>query len=239
MDDSGNQLAKSRKRGAPLGNKRAVGNSGGGRKPKYQPAMVGIARKACERGMVDLEIADLLGVNVATLYRWKFEHSQFARSFKLGKAEADDRVERALFSRAVGYDFNVEKQVMTRHGPRMLRWREHAPPDVSAAMAYLKNRRPDRWRDASRIEHVAGTIYDGVESAAELRQLLSKEALRLGLIAPSDQAIVDVTPSQSANSDDNAIAPSEDHTAAKAPKTAADAKNASVTYVAKGGSQRD
>ena len=68
--------------------------------------------------------------------------------------------------------------------------------------------------------------------AAELRQLLSKEALRLGLIAPSDQTIVDVTPSQSANSDNTAIAPSEDHTAAKAPKTAADAKNASVTYAA-------
>jgi hypothetical protein len=39
----------------------------------------------------------------------------------------------------------------------------------------------------------------------------------------SDQTIVDVTPNQSANSGDNAIAPSEDHPAAKAPKTAADA----------------
>jgi hypothetical protein len=60
--------------------------------------------------------------------------------------EAANRVERALFNRAVGYDYEIEKQIMTRHGPQMLRWREHAPPDTAAALAYLRNRRPDRWR---------------------------------------------------------------------------------------------
>jgi hypothetical protein len=155
--------------------------------------MAGIARKACERWMTDLEVADLLGVNVATLYRWKLEHSQFARSFKLGKAEADDRVERTLFSRAVGYDFDVEKQIMTRHGPQMLRWREHAPPDVSTAVAYLKNRRPDRWRDRQIVEHQQRTPYDGIETAAELRALLQKQAQQLGLIPPP---VINITPKQ-------------------------------------------
>jgi len=199
MDDSGNPLAKRRKRGAPLGNKRAVGNSGGGRIPKYQPAMASIARKACELGMTNLEVADLLGVNLASLYRWKLEHSQFARSFKLGKAEADERVERALFSRAVGYDFNAEKQIMTRHGPQMLRWREHVPPDVSAAVAYLKNRRPDRWRDTHRIEHTRSP-YDHIESTAELRALLQAQARRLGLIG---HPVLDVTPAQKTNPADS------------------------------------
>jgi hypothetical protein len=193
MDESNKSLPERKKRDAPLGNKRALGNRGGGPTPKYRAAMAGIARKACERGMTDVEIADLLGVNVATLYRWKLEHSQFARSFKLGKAEADDRVERALFSRAVGYDFDVEKQIMTRHGPQMLRWREHAPPDVSAAVAYLKNRRPDRWRDRQIVEHQQRTPYDGIETAAELRALLQKQAQQLGLIPPP---VINITPQQ-------------------------------------------
>jgi hypothetical protein len=42
---------------------------------------------------------------VATLYRWKLEYPEFSRVFKLGKAAADDRVERSLYSRAVGYSY--------------------------------------------------------------------------------------------------------------------------------------
>ena len=114
----------------------------------------------------------------------------FARVFKLGKAKADDRVERSLYSRAVGYDYMAEKPVMTRHGQNTMRYRAHIPPDPTAAVWYLKNRRPDRWRDSFRHEHVA-TPYDGIENAAELRALLTKQAQALGLIAPP---IIDVTP---------------------------------------------
>ena len=175
MNDSGNLLVQRKKRGAPRGNKRAIGNRGGGRKTKYRAAMAGIAREACERGLTDCEVADLLDVSASTLYRWRTQYPRFARLFRLGKIEADNRVERALFNRAVGYDYEIEKQVMTRRGPQMLRWREHLPPDVGAAMAYLKNRRPDRWRDTHRIEHTRSP-YDHLESTAKLRAQLKEQA---------------------------------------------------------------
>jgi hypothetical protein len=194
MMESFKILVEKKKRGAPLGNKRALGNRGGGRKPKYRTAMAGIARKACEHGMTDLEVADLLNISVSALYRWRLKYPRFGRAFKLGKAEADDRVERALFSRAVGYSFDAEKAVMTRHGVQMLRWVEHVPPDVSAAMAYLKNRRPDRWRDTHRVEHTSSP-YDHIESAAELRALLQKQAQELGLIPPP---VISITPQEEA-----------------------------------------
>ena len=190
MDESGNPLPESKKRGAPLGNKRALGNRGGGRKAAYTPKLAAVARKCCGRGLTDLEIADVLDVSPATLYRWKAEHPAFSRVFKLGKAEADDRVERSLYSRAIGYDYIAEKAAMTRHGQQTMRYRQHIPPDTAAAVWYLKNRRPDRWRDAHRHEHVA-TPYDSIESAAELRALLTKHAQELGLIAPP---IIDITP---------------------------------------------
>ena len=181
MGESGNPLPERKKRGAPSGNKRAIGNSGGGRKPKYQTAWARIARKACERGMTDQEVADLLGVNPSSLYRWRAQYREFSRAFRLGKELANNRVERALYERAIGYDFECEKQIMTRRGPQMLRWREHLPPDVAAALAYLKNRRPDRWRDTIKHEH-SRSPYDGIESAAELRAVLQEQARRLGLI---------------------------------------------------------
>jgi transposase-like protein len=191
MDQSGNPLPESKKRGAPRGNKRALGNPGGGRKLKYKPVFARIA-KACENGATQLEIADLLGVSASSLYRWRVEYPHFARAVRLGKEMADARVERSLYERAVGYSFEVQKAVMTRHGQEILRWREHLPPDVGAAMAYLKNRRPDRWRDTHRIEHTSSP-YDHIESAAELRALLQAQARKLGLL---DHPVLDVTPTQ-------------------------------------------
>ena len=114
MDGSGKPLLETKKRGAPSKNKRAIGNSGGGRKPKYQTAWARIARKACERGMTDQEVADLLGVNPSTLHRWRAQYREFSRAFRLGKELANNRVERALYERAIGYDFECEKQIMTR-----------------------------------------------------------------------------------------------------------------------------
>jgi len=140
--------------------------------------------------LTDLEIADVLDVSPATLYRWKVQYLNFARVFKLGRKLADDRVERSLYSRAVGYSYLAEKPVMTRHGQTTMEYRAHIPPDTAAAVWYLKNRRPDRWRDSVRHEHVA-TPYDGIENAAELRALLVKQAQALGLIAPPT---IDVTP---------------------------------------------
>jgi hypothetical protein len=144
--------------------------------------------------MTDWEVATLLGVNLSTLFRWRTQYPQFARVFRLGKTEADNRVERALFGRAVGYDYEIEKQIMTRNGKETLRWREHLPPDVAAALAYLRNRRPDRWRDRQVVEHQR-TPYDGIETAAELRALLQKQAQHLGLIPPP---VINVTPQQGA-----------------------------------------
>src|SRR5262245_49026578 len=107
MDESQNSLLE-RKRGAPYGTRRGLGNRGGGRKTVYSPRMAVVASKCCELGMTDIEVADTLGIGVATLYRWKLDHPAFGRVFKLGKAAADDRVERSLYCRAVGYSYLAE-----------------------------------------------------------------------------------------------------------------------------------
>jgi len=89
----------------------------------------------------------------------------------------------------------AEKPVMTRHGQKTMRYRAHVPPDTTAAVWYLKNRSPDRWRDSFRHEHIASP-YDHIEDTAELRALLTKQAQELGLIAPP---IIDITPKASSS----------------------------------------
>jgi hypothetical protein len=36
---------------------------------------------------------------------------------------------------------------------------EHIPPDVTACIFWLKNRRPDLWRDTHQLEHTLGKYH--------------------------------------------------------------------------------
>ena len=73
-------------------------------------------------------------------------------SIKTGKEPADDRVERSLFNRAVGYTYESEKIAINAQGEvTRAKTVEHVPPDTAAAFIWLKNRRKEIWRD--RHEH--------------------------------------------------------------------------------------
>lgn len=126
-----------------------------GRPTKYQEAYAASAEKLCKLGATDLEIAEFFDVDVRTLYRWKALHAEFCQSLKAGKAEADERVERSLFNRAVGYTYDAVKIFMPagRDEPVYAPYQEHVPPETTAAIFWLKNRRPDLWRDVHRQEH--------------------------------------------------------------------------------------
>src|ERR1700733_2891365 len=53
-----------------------------------------------------------------------------------GKDASDDRVERSLYQLAIGWNGQ--------------------PPNTTAAIFWLKNRRPDRWRDVQQLDHAIG-----------------------------------------------------------------------------------
>lgn len=127
------------------------------RPSKYDAKFPEQARKLCLIGATDLEIADFFDVNVATLYRWKNEHPEFREALKEAKAEADKRVEESLYHRALGYSHDAEKVFNYQGEIVRAPYREHYPPDTTAAIFWLKNRQPERWRDKQEVEH-AGTI---------------------------------------------------------------------------------
>jgi hypothetical protein len=68
------------------------------------------------------------------------------------------RVERSLYTRAVGYNYEAVKIFMPagRDKPVYAEYVEHVPPDVTAQIYWLKNRDPQHWRDSQQLEHVLG-----------------------------------------------------------------------------------
>ena len=84
---------------------------------------------------------------------------------RAGKEEADARVKRSLYGRAVGYSLNSEKIFCNKDGEvTRVPIVEHVPPDVTAQIFWLKNRDPARWRDAWQLEHVTGKYVISVQA---------------------------------------------------------------------------
>ena len=103
-------------------------------------------------GATDMEVADELGVTVTTIYNWRGKHPEFLAATKFGKEQADERVERGLYQRAVGFEYPAVKISFDKDGnPLFAEYREYYPPDATAAKHWLNNRKPKEWRD--KVEH--------------------------------------------------------------------------------------
>lgn len=118
-----------------------------GRPSDFKQEFVEQSQKLCNIGATDADIADFFEVDVRTIYRWKQAHPDFSQALKRGKEIADDLVEQRLFQRATGYSHDAVKIMQSDGKPLIVPYIEHCPPDTVAAIFWLKNRRPDQWRD--------------------------------------------------------------------------------------------
>jgi len=123
------------------------------RPSSYKPEFAEQARKLCQLGATDNELGDFFGVRRETIWAWAQKHDEFSNALKAGKDAADERVAQSLYHKAVGYTFDCEK--VFQHQGEIVRApiREHVPPDTTAMIFWLKNRRPQEWRDKREIEH--------------------------------------------------------------------------------------
>jgi hypothetical protein len=81
--------------------------------------------------------------------------AEFRESITRGKIEADARVAKALYHRACGYSHEAVKIFLPSgtSEPVYAPYTEHFPPDANAALRWLMNRQPDRWRDRRNMDH--------------------------------------------------------------------------------------
>ncbi len=129
-----------------------------GRPTDYKPEYAEQAAKLCALGATDQEIADFFEIDVRTVYRWKHDHDEFCQAIKSAKEAADERVERSLYQRAIGYEQKAVKIFMPSGAdePVYAPFTAKVAPDTTAAIFWLKNRRSAEWRDKSEVEHNVG-----------------------------------------------------------------------------------
>lgn len=137
-----------------------------GRPSEYRDEYVEQAAKLCALGATDFELANFFQVHTATIYRWKNLYPEFCEAVIAGKEAADARVERSLYNRAVGYSFESEKVFQFQGEIIRAETVEHVPPDPSAALNWLKNRQPDKWRDKQEVQHSGGIDITRIELVA-------------------------------------------------------------------------
>lgn len=124
-----------------------------GRPTKYKPEFAKQAEKLYNNGAIDREVADYFGVSEPTLNSWKTKFPDFLSSLKIGKEASDNRVEKSLYSRALGYSHDAVKIVIVGNRIEKIPYVERYPPDTAAAIFWLKNRKPNEWKDIKAVHH--------------------------------------------------------------------------------------
>lgn len=128
-------------------------------------------------GLTDEQIAHNMGIVPKTLYRWKEQYCQICQSLKRGKEVVDIQVENALLKRALGYSYK-EITRESQFNPQTEQYElvvtkevtKEVIPDTTAQIFWLKNRKPDEWRDKKNVEH-SGSVNNPF-AALSTEQLL-------------------------------------------------------------------
>lgn len=123
-------------------------------------------------GLTDKQIAGNIGVSEKSFNDWKTRFPSLSSALKKGKAPVDLAVENALYKSATGYTKTLRKPVKLRQrgGVEVIEYVDeefYYPPQVTAQIFWLKNRRRDRWKDKpeesganEQISEILQSIYD-------------------------------------------------------------------------------
>ena len=136
-----------------------------------------------------MQTAELLGIHRTTLRNWKLTHDEIRRLYQSDGQDGDEerkkQVEEALLKRAIGYtQTEITRQVGKDGKLGVVKTVEkQVMPSTTAQIFWLKNRRPDRWRDKQQIER-SGTL----EVENPLAGLTTEELRKLAQKAEAAQA---------------------------------------------------
>lgn len=109
---------------------------------------------------MDVQIAHNMGIAERTFTEWKDRFPAISAALKRGKAPVDIEVENALLKSALGHKVTIKKPIKVkkvqmkvgegRIETETIEYAEeevYIPPNSVAQIFWLKNRRPDLWRD--------------------------------------------------------------------------------------------
>ena len=135
----------------PIESKKRVGRTG-----KYEEWLTpdGLLRVEgwARDGLTDVQIANNMGIAERTFTDWKANYPAISAALKKGKAPVDIEVENALYKRAMGYEYEetvteIYKGADGIERSHVRKIKKHMPPDVTAQIYWLNNRKPQKWRN--------------------------------------------------------------------------------------------
>ena len=119
----------------------------GGRPTTYRPENAEIAHQACMLGATNDTLAERFEVCPRTIDNWIATIPEFSDAVRQGREVADEAVVSALFARATGMEQKMTKVFCHRGQPVTATYTAQLPPDVRACIFWLRNRRPEQWRE--------------------------------------------------------------------------------------------
>lgn len=125
-------------------------------------------------GLTDEQIAHNMGIRRETLIAWKKRFPNIDNALKKTKDVVDKEVECALYKSAMGYDYEEVTEEL-KWNPSSGKYemmvtkrvKKHVPPSNVAQIFWLKNRKPDVWKDKREIE-------SNTEALEKLDELMDK-----------------------------------------------------------------
>jgi hypothetical protein len=147
-----------------------------GRPTVYKPENDEIARVACMLGATNETLAERFEVCRRTIDNWIATIPEFSFAVRQGRQVADETVISALFARAKGMEQKMTKVFCHRGQPVTANYTVHLPPDVCACIFWLRNRRPEQWRENR-------PLVDAKDDEAWVRELEEASARALAPVA--------------------------------------------------------
>ena len=148
-----------------------------GRPTKYKAEYARQAFRLCLLGATDKDLATFFDTTERQINRWKLTKPQFCQSLKTGKERADAAIAKSLYHRGLGYS-HKDVHISSYEGKITITpIIKHYPPDTTACIFWLKNRRPDLWRD----RHDLTTDGQKIEPAAVCPVLSAKVCEDMGV----------------------------------------------------------
>lgn len=123
-------------------------------------------------GLTDEQIAKNIGIATSTFYEWKKKEIEFSEALKKGKEVIDFEVENALLKKALGYTIKIKEEKLDRDGcVHTLEKDVHIPPDTTAQIFWLKNRKPNNWKDRVETDEDKEAVANASQVIAKIRKV--------------------------------------------------------------------
>jgi len=154
-------------------------------KVKYDPDLHPIlAAGMAKDGMSNTKMAEKIGINKRTFYKWMKEYVEFRAGVVVSKAIADYRMEDSVYRRGIGYKYTEityekvgtkkelidNEEIMTDLYKKKIVVKEIAG-DVGAQKFWLTNRKPEVWKidpekqkeaDTGQLEAIRNMLQNGL-----------------------------------------------------------------------------